>query len=91
MGWVVGVHGKSCKQPKHVKVKLKFNFFLCNGRLRSCRQIYECRFGLTIYKEKMKKFHFCLIKFTSKDIHCKQSCICQPFIDIVEIFIENDS
>jgi hypothetical protein len=36
----------------------------------------------------MKKFQFCLIKFTSKDTFCRQSCICQAFIYIFLEFLE---
>jgi len=87
----VGVHEKIMQTTKACKGNASICFFLCNGILKNCRLIYECKFGLTIYKEKMKKFQFCLVKFTSKDTYCRQSCSCQAFIYILGIFIDCDS
>ncbi len=88
---VVGEHEKPMQTTKACKGNASILFFLFNGRLRNCRQIYECKFGLIIYREKMKKFQFCLVKFTSKHTYCKQSCMCQAFIHVLGILIDCDS
>jgi len=55
---MVGAHEEIMQTAKICKGKASIYFFLCNGRLENCKQIYECRFGLTIYKERWKKFNF---------------------------------
>ncbi len=43
------------------------------------------------FTRKRRKFlKFCLVKFTSKDICCK-NCILQAFIHSLETFIDHDS